>query len=323
MRQLLRQILLYLVALWAAITINFFIPRMAPGDPAQAAMARFQGRITPTTLHSLELQFGITHAPLWQQYLQYLGQLFHGDLGTSFTYFPTPVTTVLAQEIPWTLTLVGLSLIISFILGSLLGIVLAWRRGSALDTIFPPLLTFISAMPYFFFALIMLYFLGFVLNWFPLSGGYDTGVPVGLTTDFLSTAIYHGILPALTIVLVSIGGWMFGMRNTMITTLSEDYVQMARAKGLSGRRVMLMYGARNAVLPSVTGFAISFGFIITGSLLTEVVFSYPGIGFAILQAAQNNDYPLLQGVFLVVALSVLGANFIADLVYVVLDPRVR
>jgi peptide/nickel transport system permease protein len=322
-RQLLRQILLYLVALWAAITINFFIPRMAPGDPAQAAMARFQGRITPTTLHSLELQFGITHAPLWQQYLQYLGQLFHGDLGTSFTYFPTPVSTVLAQEIPWTLTLVGLSLIISFILGSLLGIVLAWRRGSALDTIFPPLLTFISAMPYFFFALIMLYFLGFVLNWFPLSGGYDTGVPVGLTTDFLSTAIYHGILPALTIVLVSIGGWMFGMRNTMITTLSEDYVQMARAKGLSGRRVMLMYGARNAVLPSVTGFAISFGFIITGSLLTEVVFSYPGIGFAILQAAQNNDYPLLQGVFLVVALSVLGANFIADLVYVVLDPRVR
>ena len=323
MRQLLRQILLYLVALWAALTINFFIPRMAPGDPAQAAIARFQGRLTPTTLHALELQFGITHAPLWQQYLQYLGDLLHGNLGTSFTYFPTPVATVLSQEIPWTLTLVGLSLIISFILGSLLGIVLAWRRGSALDTIFPPLLTFISAMPYFFFALIMLYFLGFVLNWFPLSGGYDTGVPVGLTTDFLSTAIYHGILPALTIVLVSVGGWMFGMRNTMITTLSEDYVQMARAKGLSGRRVMLMYGARNAVLPSVTGFAISFGFIITGSLLTEVVFSYPGIGFAILQAAQNNDYPLLQGVFLIVALSVLGANFIADLVYVVLDPRVR
>lgn len=323
MKQLLRHILLYLVALWAAVTINFFIPRLAPGDPAQAAMARFQGRMTPSTLHAIELQFGISHAPLWQQYFQYLGQLLHGDLGTSFAYFPTQVTTILAQEIPWTLTLVGLSLIISFILGSLLGIVLAWRRGSALDTIVPPLLTFLGAMPYFFFALIIVYFLGFVLNWFPLSGGYDNGVTVGWNTDFLASAIYHGILPAFTIVLVSIGGWMFGMRNTMITTLSEDYVQMARAKGLSGRRVMLMYGARNAVLPSVTGFAISFGFIITGSLLTEVVFSYPGIGFELLQAAQNNDYPLLQGIFLIIALSVLGANFIADLAYAALDPRVR
>lgn len=323
MSQLLRHILLYLAALWAAITLNFFIPRLAPGDPAQIVLARFQGRITPTTLHALELQFGISHAPLWQQYLQYLTQLLHGDLGISFTYFPTPVTTILAQEIPWTLTLVGLSLLISFILGSLLGIVLAWRRGSWLDSLFPPLLTFISSMPYFFLALIALYFLGYVLKWFPLNGGYDTSLTVGWNADFLSSAIYHGMLPALTIVLVSTGGWMFSMRNTMITTLSEDYVLLARAKGLNNRRIMFLYGARNAVLPSVTGFAISFGFIITGSLLTEVVFSYPGIGFAILQAAQSNDFPLLQGIFLVVALSVLGANFLADLAYALLDPRIR
>ena len=323
MRQLVRHILLYLAALWAAITLNFFIPRLAPGDPAQIVLARFQGRITPTTLHALELQFGISHAPLWQQYLQYLNQLLHGDLGISFTYFPTPVTTVLAQEIPWTLTLVGLSLLISFVLGSLLGIVLAWRRGSWLDSLFPPLLTFISSMPYFFLALIALYFLAYVLSWFPLNGGYDTSLTVGWNVDFLSSAIYHGLLPALTIVLVSTGGWMFSMRNTMITTLSEDYVLLAQAKGLHNRRVMFLYGARNAVLPSVTGFAISFGFIITGSLLTEVVFSYPGIGFAILQAAQSNDFPLLQGIFLVVALSVLGANFLADLAYALLDPRIR
>lgn len=323
MRQLLRHILLYLAAFWAAITLNFFIPRLAPGDPAQIVLARFQGRITPTTLHALELQFGISHAPLWQQYLQYLTQLLHGDLGVSFTYFPTPVTTILAQEILWTLTLVGLSLLISFLLGSLLGIVLAWRRGSWLDSLFPPLLTFISSMPYFFLALIALYFLGYVLKWFPLNGGYDTNLAVGWNTDFLSSAVYHGMLPALTIVLVSTGGWMFSMRNTMITTLSEDYVLLARAKGLNKRRVMFLYGARNAVLPSVTGFAISFGFIITGSLLTEVVFSYPGIGFAILQAAQSNDFPLLQGIFLVVALSVLGANFLADLAYALLDPRIR
>jgi peptide/nickel transport system permease protein len=323
MRHLLRRIGFYLVALWASITLNFLIPRLIPGNPAGALMARFQGRMSPQTLRALELQFGISNDPLWLQYVHYLNDLIHGNLGTSFTYFPTPVATVLAQELPWTLALVGTSVLISFVLGSLLGVLIAWRRGSLLDNLLPPFLTFFAAIPYFWLALIALYLLAYTLNWFPLHGGYDPATDVSLNGDFLLSALYHALLPAGTIVLASIAGWMLGMRNAMITTLTEDYVLMAEAKGLHQRRVMFSYAARNAILPNVTGFALSLGFVVAGSLLTEVVFSYPGIGFALLQAAQNSDYPLLQGIFLVIALAVLGANFLADLAYLVLDPRVR
>ena len=323
MKHLLRRIGFYLVALWASITINFVIPRLAPGDPAGALMARFQGRMNPQAISALRLQFGLSNDPLWIQYVHYLNNLLHGNLGTSFTYFPTPVSTVLAQEIPWTLALVGISVIISFTLGSLIGVLIAWKRGSFIDSVLPPILTFFSAIPYFWLALIALYVLAYTLNWFPLNGGYATSVTIGWNTDFLLSALYHGLLPGFTIVLASIAGWMLGMRNTMITTLTEDYVLLAEAKGLSERRVMFAYAARNAILPNVTAFALSLGFVVGGSLLTEIVFSYPGIGFALLQAAQNSDYPLLQGIFLFIAMAVLGANFIADLVYVVLDPRVR
>jgi peptide/nickel transport system permease protein len=322
-KHLLRRIGFYLVALWASTTINFLIPRLAPGDPAGALMARFQGRMNPQAVSSLKLQFGISQDPLWIQYFRYLNNLLHGNLGTSFTYFPTPVATVLGQEIPWTLALVGISVVISFTLGSLIGVLIAWRRGSFIDGVLPPILTFFSAIPYFWLALIALYVFAYILNWFPLNGGYATSTTVGWNLDFLLSALDHGLLPAFTIVLASIAGWMLGMRNTMITTMTEDYVLMAQAKGLTERRVMFAYAARNAILPNVTSFALSLGFVVGGSLLTEVVFSYPGIGFALLQAAQNSDYPLLQGIFLLIAMAVLGANFIADLIYVVLDPRVR
>jgi peptide/nickel transport system permease protein len=322
-RHLLRRISFYLVALWASITINFIIPRMAPGDPTGALMARFQGRMNPQAIYSLQLQFGISQDPFWTQYFHYLINLLHGNLGTSFTYFPTPVATVLSQEVPWTLALVGISVVISFTLGTLIGVLIAWKRGSLIDSILPPFLTFFSAIPYFWLALIALYVLAYTLNWFPLNGGYNTSTTIGWNPDFLLSSLSHALLPALTIVLASIAGWMLGMRNSMITTLTEDYVLLAEAKGLSEFRVMLAYAARNAILPNVTGFALSLGFVVGGSLLTEVVFSYPGIGYALLQAAQNSDYPLLQGIFLLIAMAVLGANFIADLVYVVLDPRVR
>lgn len=323
MRHLLRRIGFYLVAFWASITLNFIIPRLAPGNPAEAIMARFQGRLQPQALHALEIEFGISNASLWDQYLQYLNQLLHGNLGLSFTYFPTPVTTMIAQEVPWTLVLVGVSVIISFILGTLLGIIVAWRRGSALDTILPPVFTFLSAIPYFWFALILLYVLAYKMNLFPLNGGYSISTTPGWNSDFLVSAIQHAILPSLTIVISSIAGWMLGMRNNMVTTLSEDYVLMAQAKGLSERRVMLSYAARNAILPNITGFALALGFVVAGSLLTEIVFSYPGIGYALLQAVQGSDYPLIQGIFMLISIAILGANFLADLLYTLLDPRVR
>ncbi len=323
MRQLLRRIGFYLIALWASVTINFLIPRLAPGNPAQVLVARFQGRISAQAITALEKQFGITNESLWTQYWHYLGGLAHGDLGISLTYYPTPVMQVINQDLPWTLVLVGVSLVISFLVGTLLGIFIAWRRGSLFDTVLPPVVTVFYAIPYFWLALILLYLLGFTLNWFPLSGGYDSTVSPGMSLEFLSNAITHAILPALTIVLSSIAGWMLGMRNMMITTLTEDYVLMAQAKGLPERRVVFNYAARNAILPNVTGFALALGFVVGGALLTEIVFSYPGIGFALLQAVQNSDYPLIQGIFLFIAIAVLAANFLADLLNSVLDPRAR
>jgi peptide/nickel transport system permease protein len=323
MRQLIRRVAFYVVALWASVTINFLIPRLAPGNAAQALVARFQGRIPASALHALELQFGITNDSLWVQYWRYLGDLLHGNLGVSLTFFPTPVSQVLAQDVPWTLGLVGFSVVLSFVIGTLLGIFISWRRGSLFDTILPPVSTIFYAIPYFWLALILLYVLGFTFGWFPLSGGYDNTLSPGLNPAFLVSALQHAILPALTLILSSISGWMLGMRNTMITTLTEDYVLMAEAKGLPERQVVFNYAARNAILPNVTGFALALGFVVAGSLLTEMVFSYPGVGFALLQAIQNSDYPLIQGIFLFIAVAVLAANFIADLVNAVLDPRAR
>lgn len=324
MRHLTRRVGFYLIAIWASITLNFLIPRLAPGDPVQALIARMHGRISPQAAHALETAFGISHEPLWTQYVQYLNNLLHGNLGISVYAFPTPVSQVIAQDVTWTMVLVGVSLVLSFVIGTFLGVVIAWKRGSSFDAIFPPLFTFLSAIPYFWLALIMLYFLGYQLRWFPLNGGYDvTSTTPGWTPDFLMDAIYHAILPALTIVISSVAGWLLGMRNTMITTLSEDYVLMAQAKGLSERRVMFTYAARNAILPNITGFALSLGFVVSGSLLTEIVFSYPGIGYTLLQAVENQDYALIEGIFLVITLAVLVANFLADILYVFLDPRVR
>lgn len=324
MRYLLRRIGLYLVALWAALTINFFIPRLAPGNPAQVFLARLQGKgnITPQSLHAIELAFGISNQSLWQQYVQYLGQLLHGNLGISITYFPTPVSAIIAQDLPWTLVLVGTATIISVVIGTLLGVITAWKRGGVVDVL-PPTFTFIAAIPYFWLALIAVFVFAFTLNWFPISGGYGNSVTPGLSLDFLGNAFYHAILPALTIVIGSISGWLLGMRNAMVTTLSEDYVLMAEAKGLTTRRVMFTYAARNALLPNLTGFALSLGFVVGGALVTEMVFNYPGIGFALFNAIENSDYALIQGIFLIIVAAVLVANFIADFLYTLLDPRVR
>jgi peptide/nickel transport system permease protein len=222
------------------------------------------------------------------------------------------------------LALVGSALIISFVVGTLLGVAVAWWRGSKTDTILMPAFTFISAIPYFWFALALVFLLGYTLSWFPSNGGYDiyTYAP-GWDLGFFLSAARYAVLPAFTIVIGSIAGWMIGMRNTMVSTLSEDYVLMAEAKGLTRWRIMMTYAARNAILPNITSFALSLGFVVSGSLLTEIVFNYPGIGYALVQGVENKDYPVMQGLFLIITMAVLVANFLADLVYVILDPRVR
>jgi peptide/nickel transport system permease protein len=326
MRFYLQKVLFYVVAFWAALTLNFFIPRLMPGDPVDVLLSKLsaKGPVTPAARHAVELLLGTnTSQPVWSQYWGYLVQVFHGDLGVSVTYYPAPVTQIISQTLPWTIALIGLATIISFILGIGLGQLAGWKRGSWLDNIIP-VTTMFQAIPYFWLALILLYVLASLLPIFPLYGGYDVyASPPGLNFSFLGSAAYYGVLPALTIVISSLGGWMLGMRNMMVATLSEDYILTAEAKGLKPRRIMTTYAARNAVLPSLSGFAISLGFVVAGSIVTEQVFSYPGIGSALLNAVQNNDYSLMQGIFLVITFSVLGANLLVDLLYAIIDPRTR
>lgn len=313
----------YLLAFWASITLNFLLPRLMPGDPVSRMFARSQSRMQPEQIEQIRRLFGLDDRPMWRQYIDYIGDVCTGNMGISLSRFPTPVSEVIASQIGWTLLLGGTALVIAVVIGNLLGILAAWRRGGVLDSVFPPLLVLAGSFPYFWLAMGALYLFGMVLGWFPLRHAFDVGLSPELSWTFITNASSHLVLPALTIVLVSVGSWMLGMRNTMIATAAEDYITMAEAKGLSTGRIMFRYAARNAMLPSVTNFGMALGFVVGGALLTEVVFAYPGVGFQLLAAVQGLDYPLMQGIFLTITAAVLVANFLVDLVYVRLDPRVR
>jgi peptide/nickel transport system permease protein len=326
MRHLLRKLGFYLVALWAAVTVNFVIPRLMPGDPVDILLSKLgqHGPVSPETRKAVEALLGTdSHRSVIAQYGDYLHSLLTGHLGVSVVYFPASVSSIIEQTLPWTIGLIGLSTVISFVLGIGLGTLAGWRRGSWLDNLIP-VTTMFQSVPYFWLALILLFVFGSTWQVFPLNGGYDVyNMTPGWNADFVRSLLYYGTLPALTIVLSSVGGWLLGMRNMMVSTLSEDYLLTAEAKGLRPGRIMRTYAARNAVLPSVSGFAISLGFVVAGSIVTESVFSYPGIGSALLAAVGGNDYALMQGIFLIITLSVLGANLLVDLLYSVLDPRTR
>ncbi len=313
----------YVIAAWAALTLNFFIPRMMPGDPAAIIFARFRGKLKPEAINALRETFGLTDAPLWGQYWSYLKSIFCGDFGISIAYFPEPVTNIISSGLLWTIFLAGVSLMISFTVGTLLGVLIAWNRGGKIDSFLPPTLAFLGAFPYFWLAMVALYIFGFTLNWFPLGHAYGDDVTPGLNLSFIISAIYHTTLPALTMIFVSLGGWMLSMRNTMITTLGTDYITFAHAKGLSSRFTMLRYAARNAILPNFTSFGMAMGFVLSGALLTEIIFSYPGQGYLLLQAVKAQDFPLMQGLFMTITLAVLGANFLVDIAILFLDPRTR
>jgi peptide/nickel transport system permease protein len=322
MRVLGRRVVFYLITALAAITVDFFIPRLMPGNPVEAVLAHLQGQISASTVNSLAVQFGVqTKEGLFGQYLNYLSNILHGDFGISTSYYPSTVSSVIKSALPWTLGLVGVATVISFVLGTLLGVLVAWRRGGWLDNLLPAM-TFFQAAPYFFIAFLALELFAVRLGWFPTGRAYNQLDFPALTLPFAGDVLSHAALPALTIVVCSAAGWIVGMRNVMVTTMDEDYVLVAQAKGLGKRRVV-WYAARNAVLPSVAGFSLAIGFIVSGALLTEIVFSYPGVGWILLQAVNNRDYPLLQGIFLIITFAVLAANLAADFVYVMLDPRTR
>jgi peptide/nickel transport system permease protein len=322
-KYLLQRIAFYLFTAWAAVTLNFFIPRMIPGDPVQSMISKFKGQISTDAMRSFYVLFGLDkQKSVWQEYVEYWGQLFHGDLGLSFTFFPAPVSQVLGDSLPWTVCLIGITTVISFLLGTSLGVLAGWRRGSWIDGLLPAT-TFLSSIPYFWLGLIAIALLAGPGSFFPSSGGYEPGLVPAFDQYFIGSAIRHSLLPAATILISSMSGWILSMRNMMVTVAAEDYITVAHAKGLSERRVAVSYAARNALLPNVSGFALSLGFIVGGTLLVEIVFSYPGLGYQLFQAVGAKDYPLMQGIFLIITLSVLLANLLADLAYLALDPRTR
>lgn len=323
MNYILRRLSFYLVALWASITLNFLLPRLMPGDPASAVFASQQGRLDPSTIDAMRKAYGLSSDPLIVQYWEYLKGIASFNFGTSTAFFPTPVIDVVKTGFGWTMLLGGTATIIAFVIGSLLGVISAWRRGGVVDTIIPPVALFIGSFPYFWLATFFVFYFGFRWNIFPSSYSYELGMRPGFTWDFLSSVAWHLILPAFTVVLVSIGGWILGMRNAMVSTLSEDYVTFAEAKGLSPRRVMLRYAARNALLPNMTSFGMALGFVLSGSLITEAVFNYPGLGNQLVRAVRLLDFPLMQTLFLFITVAVLAANLLVDILYLRLDPRVR
>lgn len=277
----------------------------------------------PDTIRAMRIALGLDKSePLLKQYVEYLRNTFSGDFGISYLYYPTPVRNVLRDSIPWTLGLVGLSTVISFILGTWLGVVAGWRRDRPIGM---GLLFFslaLRSIPYFWLAMLFLYTFAFRLGLFPLGNAYSTK-EVLTGWRFVASVLYHGALPSLTLIVASLGGWILTMRNNMVSVLAEDYVTLAEAKGLDERYVMRKYASRNAILPSITAFGISLGFVVGGALLTEIVYSYPGVGFRLYRAVLAQDLPLIQAIFFFISFSVLLANLIMDFVYGLLDPRVR
>ena len=321
MRYLAKRGGLFLVTLWAALTVNFIIPRVMPGNEAQAVLGTFRGA-NPGALHALEIQFGVNvHQSVLASYFQYLGNCLTGQFGV--TAQGVPVMTEILQKLPWTLGLVGVTTVIAFVIGTVAGVYSAWRRGSRLDAVLPPTLFIVSTVPVFFIGLLLIYVFAVKLNWLPLSGNYSIGATPSLSLSFVWDVFKHALLPALSLIIVTAGLWVYSMRNNMITTIAEDYVKTARAKGLATRRIMYDYAARNAILPNLTGFAMQLGYVLGGAIVIEYLFSYPGLGYLFYTATTDHDLPLMQGLFLFYTLAVLICVLIADLITAVLDPRTR
>jgi peptide/nickel transport system permease protein len=326
MRYVSRKIGLFVITLWAAVTLNFLLPRLMPGSPVDAALGKLASAGVPITnaeRSAVEAQLGSPHASLFAQYWDYLKGIVTLRFGTSYSFPTQTVAQTIGKALPWTLLLVGVTTIVAFVIGTLLGVYAGWHRGRASDTSITVGATFFGAFPPFWLGLLLLYLAAFKFGWFPIKGGYSPGTSPNWSWSFLSDALQHSVLPAVTLAVTTLSGWVFGMRNNMINTLGEDYVTFAEANGLRSRTVATLYAARNALLPNVTAFGLILGGVVGGSVLVEGVFSYPGVGGLLFTAVTNHDYPLMQALFLVITLSMLVAIFVVDLFYVRLDPRVR
>ncbi|MDR7508099.1 MAG: ABC transporter permease [Armatimonadota bacterium] len=310
----------YAVVLLCAITVNFLLPRMMPGSPLVFLAGEDVGFLTPSQRAELLRSLGLDR-PLWAQYLRYLGQVLTGDLGYSFQK-GRPIGEMVAERLPWTLLLVGLALVVATAVGILWGTLVAWRRGSAFDLGSLGVFMFFESTPSFWLGMLFIAVFAVRLRWFPIFGAQTAGA--GLTGwNLVVDTAWHLALPLATLTLITIPGTFLVMRYSMLTVLGEQYIATARAKGVREPMVMYRHAMRNALLPVSTVFMLNLGFVVSGATVIETVFSYPGVGRLLYEAVLNRDYPVIQATFLILTVSVLVANILADLIYPLLDPRVR
>ncbi|ODT82670.1 MAG: peptide ABC transporter permease [Pelagibacterium sp. SCN 64-44] len=318
-----RRIAFYLVAFLVAATINFILPRLMPGNPIDVLFAQQATTLPAEARQALIETFGFASGPLHLQFLDYMKSVFTGDLGYSIRFYPQTVNQVLAYAFPWTLLLAGTATLLAFCLGSIIGTYAAWRRGGLLDAVATPLSLALQATPAVVIALTALFIFGVALRWLPTGYAFNPSLDPAWSWQFIGSVFLHGLMPICSLMIVFVGGYLVTMRNNMIGQLGEDHVTMGLAKGLTDRRVQFNYAARNALLPSVTSLGLTLGAILGGSLVTEVVFNYPGLGQTLYLGIVTRDYPLIQGQLLIMTFATLLANLAVDLLYVFLDPRLR
>jgi peptide/nickel transport system permease protein len=326
MRWFARRLAFYVFALWVALTINFLLPRLMPGSPIGGILQHLspsQISANPGIIKTYEALLGGGNNSIWHDYVTYLHRIIHFNFGISTSNYPAHVSTVVGRTLPYSIFLVGVAFVLAFVVGTLIGMVAAWRRGGAVDNVVVPVFMALTAFPAFFTALLGLYFLGLKLHWFPIQHAYDTSLSPGFNWAFLSSAFRHAQLPILVILFAFAGGWVLNMRAVMINTIGEDYVTMGHAKGLRDRRVMTRYAGRNAILPPLNGFAPLFASAVGGLVFVEYIFSYPGAGYTLQEAVLGNDYALAQALLVVFSVCVIFANLIMDVLNLVLDPRLR
>lgn len=324
----LKRIGLLIVVVWVAFTANFLIPRLIPGDPIQSVLAQQasitgnQGVDVAAAAKALDQKFDL-NAPIWQQYLAYWGRLFHFDLGYSIQNYPTTVGEQIRATIFWTLGLLGTSIVIAFVLGCLLGAALAWPRAPRVIRALGPVFMVLGSIPQFLIGLALIFLFATAFRIFPGGGAFESAANVQFDLPTILDILHHSVLPGAALILGLAGSWAIGMRGTMVSVLGEDYILFAEAKGLSPARVFFWYGVRNALLPQITGLAVALGTAVSGAILVEVVFNYPGVGFLLFQAISQKDFFVIQGVVLVLIATLAATLFVVDLLYPLIDPRVR
>jgi peptide/nickel transport system permease protein len=324
-----RRMGLYLLTLWGAFTVSFFFFHLIPGDPIEAFITSLQQNYVynvsagTAVIDHYKQVFGL-QGNIFQQYVHYLYQVVvQHDLGPALLDYPTHSQVIIFRALPWTMGLLGLSAVLSWVLGLLIGAVIGWRRNALSSRFLTNVSLAFSHVPYFFVALILIFFFAYRLALFPSQEGYDAGIPPSLSLAFLGSVVHHGLLPAVALVFISTCNWMLSTRQLIISTLGEDYLTFADAKGLTPRRILLNYGLRNAYLPQITAFGISLGFIVNGNVVVEQIFNYPGVGHLLVEALAVLDFDTIQGIVMLSIFAVLTANLLIDLIVPLLDPRVK